>query len=82
MTAGAGHDVPETHMDGAGFRAVYDLADLENSRFMIATGQSGNFLSRYYSSFLRTGNEGVYLKIKGARIRGTRAPHLRLVPRQ
>ncbi len=27
---------------GPGYRAVYDLADLDRSRFMIATGQSGN----------------------------------------
>lgn len=35
------------HVHGAGLRAIYDLADLNNSRFMIATGQSGNPLSRH-----------------------------------
>src|SRR3546814_17401760 len=30
---------------GAGFRAVSDLENLDRSRFMIATGQSGNPLS-------------------------------------
>ena len=34
---------------GAGLRAVYDLADLDASRFVIATGQSGNVLSRHYA---------------------------------
>ena len=38
------------NVHGAGFRAVYDLADLEQSRFMIATGQSGNPLSNHYGS--------------------------------
>jgi penicillin amidase len=34
---------------GAGFRAVYDLADLDASRFVIAVGQSGNPFSRHYT---------------------------------
>ncbi len=33
---------------GAGFRAVYDLADLERSRFIQAVGQSGNVFSPHY----------------------------------
>src|SRR5690606_31254784 len=37
---------------GAGFRAVYDLASLGDSRFVIATGQSGNLLSPHYGDFL------------------------------
>ena len=37
---------------GAGFRAVYDFADLERSRFMQALGQSGNFLSPHYDDLL------------------------------
>lgn len=40
------------HKHGAGLRAVYDLADLEASRFMIATGQSGNPLSSHWSDLL------------------------------
>src|SRR5690606_1316981 len=35
---------------GAGFRAVYDLQTLDRSRFMIATGQSGNPLSPFYGN--------------------------------
>lgn len=34
---------------GAGFRAVYDLADLDRSRFIQAVGQSGNIFSRHYA---------------------------------
>ena len=81
MTAGPSQAVPDAHVDGSGYRAVYDLADLRNSRFMIATGQSGNFLSRYYRSFLGRWREGDLVKIQGAEIRGTRAPHLRLMPK-
>ncbi|MGE5517880.1 MAG: penicillin acylase family protein [Bacteroidota bacterium] len=33
---------------GAGLRVVYDLNNLANSRFVIATGESGNPLSRHY----------------------------------
>ena len=34
----------------ASMRAIYDFADLENSAFMNATGQSGNRFSPYYDS--------------------------------
>jgi penicillin G amidase len=37
---------------GAGFRGIYDLADPSNSRFIIATGQSGHPLSRHYADQL------------------------------
>ncbi len=39
---------PWSHVHGPGLRAVYDLADLDRSRFIIAGGQSGNPLSRHY----------------------------------
>lgn len=34
---------------GAGLRVVFDLADLDQSRFIIASGQSGNPLSFHYA---------------------------------
>jgi penicillin amidase len=40
------------HVHGAGLRVVYDLADLSKSRFVIATGQSGNILSRHWSDMV------------------------------
>lgn len=40
------------HLHGAGLRVVYDLDNLNNSRFVIATGQSGNPLSRHYDDQL------------------------------
>ena len=48
---------------GAGYRAVYDLADPENSRFMISTGQSANPLSPYYGSLTEQWRDGRYVKI-------------------
>ncbi len=47
-----------SHSHGAGLRAVYDLANLDNSRFVIATGQSGNPLSGHYGDLLRPWRDG------------------------
>jgi len=43
---------PFENIHGAGYRGVYDLADLERSRFVIATGQSGHPLSPHYRDFV------------------------------
>jgi penicillin amidase len=42
---------PFANRHAPSLRAVYDLADLERSRFMHSTGQSGNVMSPWYSSF-------------------------------
>ena len=34
-------------LHGAAYRGVYDLADLDRSRFVVSPGQSGNLLSRH-----------------------------------
>jgi penicillin amidase len=47
-----------TAVHGPEFRAVYDLADLRRSRFIIAPGQSGNPLSRHAADLLRRWREG------------------------
>ena len=65
MTARKQADNPYRHADGSGLRAVYDLAELDNSRFMIATGQSGNFLSGHYRDFLEPWRDGRYIRIAG-----------------
>jgi penicillin amidase len=46
---------------GPGFRAVYDLAVLDNSGFIHATGQSGNLLSRRYRDYLARWRDGELL---------------------
>ena len=50
-------------MHGPGYRAIYDLADLETSRFMIATGQSGNPLSAFYGNLAKRWSDGRYLRL-------------------
>ncbi|RAU22712.1 penicillin acylase family protein [Paramagnetospirillum kuznetsovii] len=44
-------EFPQNH--GAGLRAVFDLGNLANSRFVIATGQSGLPLSRHYADMMK-----------------------------
>jgi penicillin amidase len=41
-----------TAVHGAGVRAVFDLADLDKSLFVLAPGQSGNVLSKHYDNLL------------------------------
>jgi penicillin amidase len=48
---------------GAGYRAVYDLADLGASRFMIAVGQSGNPMSPFYDTFLKPAAAGATILV-------------------
>ncbi len=48
---------------GAGYRAVYDLANPNNSRFMISTGQSANPLSSLYGNFAERWRDGEYVTI-------------------
>jgi penicillin amidase len=52
------------HVHGAGLRVIYDLADLSKSRFIMATGQSGNPLSRHYRDMVSSwvANHGVTLE--------------------
>ncbi len=41
-------DAPYANRHAASLRAIYDLANLDNSRFIYQTGQSGNVFSRRY----------------------------------
>ena len=54
-------------MDGAGYRAVYDFADLDNSRFAIPLGQSGNMLSPWAHNFVDRWQTLKYIEINGTR---------------
>ena len=47
-----------TALHGAEYRGVYDLSDLDGSRFMAAPGQSGNPLSSTARRFLRRWHDG------------------------
>ncbi|HMB77980.1 MAG TPA: penicillin acylase family protein, partial [Kiloniellaceae bacterium] len=66
------------HVAGAGFRAVYDLSDLDASRFISATGQSGNPLSPYYGNMTRRWRDGLYVRLDGRA--GEDAETLTLLP--
>jgi len=59
---------PFANVHGAGFRAVYDLADLSRSRFMIATGQSGNPMSPFYGDMLKGWRDGDALDLGTDRV--------------
>lgn len=79
----ADEDAPYASVHGAGYRAVYDLADPGQSRVSVAGGQSGNPLSPHYRDMLSAWRDFDYLSL--ARDRDAVADKgvgtLRLVPR-
>ncbi len=58
---------PFADIHGAGYRAIYDLADLKRSRYIITTGQSGNPLSSHYDDFLPLWSGGKYVNLGAPR---------------
>lgn len=58
---------PFDAVHGASYRAVYDFSDLDNSRFAIPLGQSGNMMSRWSTSFLENWKALRYVEIAGTR---------------
>lgn len=54
---------PYSQDHGSGFRGIYDLSDLESSRFIHATGQSGNPLSIRYRDLFGRWIDNRYLSI-------------------
>ena len=68
----------------ASMRAIYDLSDLQNSRFVLAPGQAGHRLSPHYDDLLPRWAAGDYIPMRTNRNRllverGTR--RLLLVPK-
>ncbi len=57
----ADEERPFAQNHGAGYRAVYDLAEPERSVFIISTGQSGNPLSSHYEDYAEPWRDGEYL---------------------
>ena len=57
---------PFARTQGAGFRGLYDLAEPEKSRFMIATGESGHILSSHYRDFLPLWSAGKSITLTGS----------------
>ncbi len=52
---------PFQNVHGAGYRGVYDFADVDSSLFVISTGQSGHPLSRYYDDLSELWQRGEYI---------------------
>ena len=75
-------DDPFADIHGPGYRAIYDLKNLDRSRFMIATGQSGHPLSENYGNFLRPWKDGRYRRISAGRMQlmDKHATVMRLTP--
>lgn len=76
----AREDAPFANVHGAGFRAVFDLADLDRSQFMVVPGQSGNPLSRHFLDLAEPWRDFAWVALPAA---GTPMPasrSLRLVP--
>lgn len=58
---------PFANRHAASLRAVYDLSDLENSRFIHSTGQSGNVLSPLYRNMAQRWVDVKYIPLKTRR---------------
>ncbi len=71
-----------SHVHGAGLRAIFDLADLGNSRLMIAAGQSGHVRSKFFADTTEPWRDGRYLMLKGdaATLRKQTTGELTLLP--
>ena len=57
-------DQPFAHVAGATLRIVFDLSDLDATRAITATGQSGNPLSPHYGSFAELWRDGALLRLR------------------
>lgn len=73
---------PFVNHHAASLRALYDLSNLENSRFMHSTGQSGNVLSPLYRNFAQRWADVAYvpMKTRRAEVEKDRLGLLTLVP--
>jgi penicillin amidase len=72
---------PFEHVHGAGYRAVYDLADLNRSVFIVTPGQSGHPLSSHWGDLAQDWAEGRHFPLIGTRdALATGGRVLRLVP--
>jgi penicillin G amidase len=73
---------PYAHVHGAGLRAIYDLADLDSTLFVIAPGQSGHPLSPHWRDMAPVWAAGQHVRLARNRAelpRGT--PTLALIPK-
>ena len=75
---------PFANRHAASLRAIYDLADPENSLYIHSGGQSGNLLSPHYDAFAEAWAKNEYIPMKSDRGKLEAEPHqrLRLLPRK
>ena len=59
----ANEEAPFRQTNGPGYRALYDLSNLNASRFIHTTGQSGNPLSSYYQNYAEIWRDGRYVSM-------------------
>jgi penicillin amidase len=71
---------PDIH--GPGYRGVFDLANLDASRFVIATGESGNPLSPWYGNLAERWRNGDAVTLAGtaAQVAATGLGEVRFTP--
>jgi penicillin amidase len=62
-------EAPFESRHAAGFRAVYDLGDLEASKFLVNAGQSGHVLSPYYRNWAKPWLQGALVPMLTERTR-------------
>lgn len=74
---------PFDAVHGVTFRGIYDFSDLDNSRFAVPLGQSGNMLSLYARNFLERWQKLSYIDIPSnrAEIARTAVGTINLSPR-
>jgi penicillin G amidase len=75
-------NMPFARAQGGGFRGLYDLADPEKSRFMIATGESGHIFSSHYGDLVQLWNDVKSITLTGSedQLKKTGAQELTLEP--
>lgn len=64
---------PFDAVHGAGYRGIYDFSDLDNSRFAMPLGQSGNMLSPWARNFVDRWQKLSYIEISGTRAEAARS---------
>jgi penicillin amidase len=74
-------ETPFRDVHGAGFRGIFDLSNLDASRFMIAVGQSGNPLSPHYFDLALPWRDFTWVSLPPPGTPVPEARTLRLVPR-
>ncbi|HEY3623786.1 MAG TPA: penicillin acylase family protein [Roseiarcus sp.] len=75
-------DLPFARTQGGGFRGLYDLANPDKSRFMIATGESGHIFSHHYGDLAPLWNDVKSITLTGSedQLKKTGAQELTLEP--